>query len=46
MTQLLKTWLAPIASCLMLQAVLISLGVLINHRLTPPAPCCTQRLVL
>jgi len=46
MVPLLKTWLPPIATCLMLQAVLVGSGLIVNQWLNPDSPCCTQDLVL
>lgn len=37
---------AAVASCLMLQAGLIGLGLIVDRWLNPKAPCCTQHLVL
>jgi hypothetical protein len=38
--------LAAAASCLVLQASLIGLGLLVDRWLNPKAPCCIQHLVL
>jgi len=46
MAQLLKTWTPAVASCLILQAGLIGMGVVVDRWFNPHRPCCSQHLVL
>ena len=40
MTRLLRTWLPPVSTCLLLQGAMAGGSILLNRWLTPPAPCC------
>lgn len=46
MALLMKTWLPPVVSCLVLQGSLLGFGLAMDRWLNPKAPCCSQRLVL
>jgi hypothetical protein len=40
MTRLLRTWLPPVSTCLLLQGAIVGGSVLLNRWITPPTPCC------
>jgi hypothetical protein len=40
MTRLLRTWLPPVSTCLLLQGAMAGGSILLNRWLAPPAPCC------
>jgi hypothetical protein len=46
MRRLLRIWLAPIGTCLLLQAVLAGGGLLLNRWMVPDPPCCDSPLEL
>jgi hypothetical protein len=40
MTRLLRTWLPPVSTCLLLQGAIAGGSILLNRWLAPPTPCC------
>jgi len=46
MVRILRTWIPPLGTCLLLQGSLIGAGFLIHRCLEPPIPCCDSPLVL
>lgn len=45
-SRVLRTWLPPVGTCLLLQASLLGAGFLIHRCIEPPTPCCVSPLVL
>ena len=40
MTRLLRTWLPPVSTCLLLQGAIAGGSIMMNRWLAPPTPCC------
>jgi hypothetical protein len=46
MIRMLRTWIPPVGTCLLLQAAIISTGLLVQRCLQSDTPCCDSPLVL
>jgi len=46
MVRILRTWIPPLGTCLLLQGSMIGAGFLIHRCFEPPIPCCDSPLVL
>lgn len=46
MVRVLRAWLPPVGTCLLLQGSLIGAGLLIHRCIAPPTPCCVSPQVL
>lgn len=40
MIRLLRTWLPPVSTCLLLQGAIAGGSILLNRWLVPPTTCC------
>lgn len=40
MIRLLRTWLPPVSTCLLLQGAIAGGSILLHRWLVPPTPCC------
>jgi hypothetical protein len=46
MIRILRTWIPPVGSCLLLQAAIIGAGLLLHRCIEPQPPCCDSPLAL
>jgi hypothetical protein len=46
MVRILRTWIGPVGSCLLLQAAIIGAGLVFQRCIEPTTPCCDSPLVL
>jgi hypothetical protein len=42
---LLRTWIPPVGTCLLLQGTILGAGFLLHRCSEPPTPCCDSPLV-
>jgi len=46
MVRLLRIWIPPVGTCLLLQGAILGAGFLLHRCIEPPTPCCDSPLVL
>jgi len=46
MVRMLRTWVPPVGTCLLLQAAILATGLVVHRWVEPQSPCCDSPLVL